>query len=110
MCKPHRMLLTKQQLQNFLDAHGCKESLPTKKTSVFLTWPIRGMEVDLAECKWTDKRGTYGDRLYEVIQSSQAGRNFVATVREAHVHAYRAYRYEQERQARLERHQQLKAA
>lgn len=104
MCKPHSTLLTKQQLQNFFDAHGCKEALPTRKTSVYLTWPIRGYEVDVAECKWTEKKGAYGDRLYEVIQSSQAGRNFVATVQDAHVHAYRARRLEQDRQARLQRH------
>jgi len=78
MCKPIATLYTKAQLQNLLHAWECKEPLPTKKQTLYVTWAHLGWNVDLAVCEWTDLKSDVGERLYRVTMSSKNGRNLVA--------------------------------
>lgn len=53
-------LYTKRQIVHLLAAKGLPVRLPSKKLKIeFET------DVDFVRISWTEKKGTYGDRLYE---------------------------------------------
>jgi hypothetical protein len=88
------MLVTKAQLQMFFSGWGCTEPVPPKGKKVLVAFPGRGdLDVDLAEAYWTDRKSDSGDRLYGIVQSSRAGREFERTVQEAHVVEWVEQRY-----------------
>lgn len=93
--RPREMLVTKSQVLVFFQGWGCTEPIPGKGKKVLVAFPCRqAHEVDLAEVALSDKKSDRGERLWSLLQSSRAGRQFEADVQEAHVLAYRQAMYE----------------
>ena len=92
--RPCEILLTKSQVKLMFSGWECKEPVPPKGETVYVCFPGRApMDVDLAQVSITDKKSDRGERLWSLVQSSFAGRQFDADVQEAHVLAYRAAQY-----------------
>lgn len=109
--RPRSMLYTEAQLRYIMSAWECKEPLPMKGEQLIVCWPKTGepFQADVSVIERTDKRSDNGDRLWSVTQSSQEGRDFEASVQEAHVVAFRTHHIEQHRLAGLKRHAELLA-
>ncbi len=108
MSRPHVMLYTKQQLELVLKGWECTEPVPTTGKALSVGFP--GRFIDLAVVEKTSLKSNYGDTLWRVTTSSRAGREFDATIQEAHVVAYRNERLEATRRANLARYQAMTAA
>lgn len=104
MCRPHQTLYTGRQLVLLFDAWQCRELLPRKSQNVLIAWAGKtGFDVDMAVAEWTDIKGTYGDRMYRVTQSSKAGRALEESDQAAHVAAFRKDQAALRRKTNLEK-------
>jgi hypothetical protein len=61
----HKNLLTKAQILELLANWKVNVDIPTKSTKSTIAFPNEHLNV--AEITWSNHKGTYGDRLYELV-------------------------------------------
>jgi hypothetical protein len=104
MCRPSSTLYTRKQVELIFRGWQCSEStIPPKGKKAYVCFA--GQFIDLAEVEWTDLKSDVGERLWRITVSSKEGREFSATVCEAHVVARHQHLAEQRRVANLARYQ-----
>ena len=97
MSRPATTLYTQEQIILILNGWGYKEALPPKGFKLYICFPEKSPGVDLAVVEKTSLKSEYGKQLWQVTMSSREGREFDASVQEAHVLAYRENRIQQQR-------------
>ena len=86
MSRPRPMLYTKRQMEMVLANWGSSE--PPPKAGLKLYVCFAGQFIDLAVVEKTKLKSDCGETLWRATSSSRAGREFDATVQEAHVAAF----------------------
>ena len=107
MSRPHPMLYTKRQMQLILERWGCTEPLPNAGMLLYVCFA--GQFIDLAVVEKTTLKSDCGEILWRATTSSRAGREFDATVQEAHVVAYRNDRIVKRREENLARYSAMQS-
>ena len=97
MSRPTATLYTREQVTLILNGWGYKEALPPKGFNLYICFPEKSPDVDLAVVEKTSLKSEYGKQLWQVTMSSREGRDFDASVQEAHVQVYRENRIQQKR-------------
>lgn len=105
-------MMTRKQVELVLQGRVEKDLLPTRKGNRLLichAYTGEPYQVDLEEIELTSFKSDSGERLWRLTQSSRDGRDFDASVQEAHVVAYLNKVAEDLRQENLQRHSELLA-